>query len=68
MAELKDHRDRIEVYKRDDGKWAWRLILNHNIVATDHSQGYENLSDAQTMAERIVRGEFKDVPIRRIGD
>ena len=46
------------VYKRKDGKWAWNLKVNGRIVATDGSQGYENLADARNMADRIIGGEF----------
>ena len=46
------------LYKRTDGKWAWRLEVNGRIVATDGSQGYENESDARSMADRIISGEF----------
>jgi len=46
------------LYKRVDGKWAWRLEVNGRIVATDGSQGYENESDARSMADRIISGEF----------
>ncbi|NIL86530.1 hypothetical protein RhoFasGS6_03934 [Rhodococcus fascians] len=48
------------LFKRSDGKWAWRLVVNGNIVATDGSQGYENKADCRTMADRIIGGEFKD--------
>jgi uncharacterized protein YegP (UPF0339 family) len=48
------------LYKRTDGKWAWRLVVNSNIVATDGGQGYENENDARSMADRIIGGEFKN--------
>lgn len=48
------------LYTRTDGKWAWRLIVNGNVVATDGGQGYENENDARSMADRIIGGEFKD--------
>lgn len=48
------------VYVRADGKWAWSLTTNGNVVATDGGQGYENESDARDMADRIVSGEFAD--------
>lgn len=68
MAELKDHSDRLKIYEREGGTWGWRLVVNQNIVATDHNQGYENVGEAQSMAERILGGEFGDVPTWRIGD
>lgn len=46
------------LYKRADGKWAWRLEANGRIVATDGGQGYENENDARNMADRIISGEF----------
>lgn len=49
------------LYKRSDGKWAWRLEAdNGRIIATDGAQGYENKDDARDMADRIIGGEFKD--------
>ncbi len=57
--------DRRVVYKRADGKWAWRLVVNENIVATDGGQGYENEADARNMADRIIGGEFKNVEKKR---
>jgi hypothetical protein len=55
------------LYKRSDGKWAWRLRAdNGEIIAVDGCQGYENLSDARDMSEEIVRGEFK-TPKRTTG-
>lgn len=54
------------LYKRVDKKWAWRLVVNGDIVAVDGSQGYENESDARDIADRIVGGEFKDAEKRII--
>lgn len=54
------------LYKRADNKWAWRLVVNGNIVAVDGSQGYENEGDARKMADRITSGEFKDAEKRII--
>jgi uncharacterized protein YegP (UPF0339 family) len=49
------------VVQRTDKKWGWQLVTdNGNIVATDGGQGYENESDAKSMADRIIGGEFKD--------
>ena len=50
----------LNVYKRSDGKWAWRLRAdNGEIIAVDGGQGYENMSDARDMSDEIVRGDFK---------
>jgi uncharacterized protein YegP (UPF0339 family) len=49
------------LFKRTDGKWAWRLESdNGRVIATDGGQGYENESDARSMADRIIGGEFKN--------
>jgi uncharacterized protein YegP (UPF0339 family) len=49
------------LFKRADGKWAWRLIAdNSEIIATDGGQGYENEDDCRSMADRIISGEFKN--------
>lgn len=48
------------LYKRSDGRWAWRLEVNSRIVATDGGQGYENEADARSMVERIINGEYRD--------
>ena len=52
----------LHCYKRQDGKWAWRLTADNNkIVAVDGSQGYENYADCQAMADQVViNGGFKD--------
>jgi uncharacterized protein YegP (UPF0339 family) len=48
------------LYKRSDGKWAWRLEAdNGRIIATDGGQGYNNESDCRSMADRIIGGEYK---------
>ena len=53
------------VYKRKDDKWAWNLTVNGEVVATDGGQGYENESDARSMADRIINGEFSDADRKR---
>ncbi len=55
------------LFTRTDGKWAWHLEVNGNIVATDGGQGYENEDDARDMADRVIAGEFAgaDKKIRR---
>lgn len=45
----------IEVYTRDDGKFAWRAVAHNNeIVATDGGQGYDNAEDAKDTAIGVV--------------
>lgn len=60
----------IEVHRRTDGRWAWRLrARNKEIIATDGGQGYENKSDAVAMADRIIRKcEYAKVEIWRPKD
>lgn len=44
----------VEIYKRSDGKYAWRVVAaNGKIVATDGGQGYERRIDAQRMVTRL---------------
>jgi uncharacterized protein YegP (UPF0339 family) len=55
------------LYRREDGKWAWRLVANNGrVIATDGSQGYNNESEARDMADRIIRGDFKNAEKRII--
>ena len=55
------------LFTRSDGTWAWRLEAdNGRVIATDGAQGYENESDARSMADRIIGGEFKDAEKRII--
>lgn len=49
------------LYVNAAGKWAWRLTADNGaVIATDGNQGYENESDARSMADRIIGGEFKN--------
>jgi uncharacterized protein YegP (UPF0339 family) len=49
-----------DVYKRADGKWAWRLKAgNGQIVATDGSQGYSNSTGAKATLEKVMNGDYK---------
>ncbi len=49
------------LWKRADGKWTWHLKAdNGKVIATDGNQGYENESDARSMADRVIGGEFKN--------
>ena len=50
---------KLEIYQREDGLWAWRLVhQNGEILATDGGQGYENRSDCATVAARVVTGLY----------
>jgi len=45
----------IEVYKREDGKWAFRVrAANGEIIATDGGQGYENRGDAERTVKQLT--------------
>ena len=49
------------IYKRADGKWAWRLKADNGaIVATDGGQGYNKREDAELMVDYIVSGGYKN--------
>ena len=48
----------LDVYERNDGRYAWRLTVNGNIVATDGGQGYENKEDCEAVALRVVGGSY----------
>jgi uncharacterized protein YegP (UPF0339 family) len=51
--------NRLEVFERTDGRWAWRLFAgNGEIIATDGGQGYENRGDCERIADAIVRGAY----------
>lgn len=56
---------RVELYKREDGRWAWRVKTdNDEIVSTDGGQGYENKGDAKEMATSL----FPRMPIVETDD
>lgn len=46
---------KLEIYRRDDGLYAWRLrARNGRIIATDGGQGYVKKKTCRRMAESIV--------------
>ena len=52
-----------EIYKRSDGKYAFRVkASNGQVVATDGSQGYDSKSSARSTLERLLHGDY-DGPI-----
>ncbi len=56
-----------EVYKRSDGKWAFRVkASNGQVVATDGSQGYEAKADARSTLQKLMAGDY-DGPISEVG-
>ena len=58
----------LEMYKRADGKWAWRLRVNGEIVATDGGQGYENREDCRRMGVRVINGHYASAPVSFNGE
>lgn len=54
----------VEVYRRPDGKFGWRLVVNGRVIATDHGQGYERRGRALEMAQAVVGGAYVDAEIR----
>lgn len=48
-----------EVYKRKDGKWAFRIkASNGQVVATDGSQGYANKKSASATLAKLLAGDY----------
>ncbi len=48
-----------ELYKRADGKWAFRVrASNGQVVATDGGQGYGSKTSARSTLEKLLRGEY----------
>jgi len=53
-----------ELYKRNDGKWAFRVkASNGEIVATDGGQGYVAKGDAESTLTKLLSGTY-DGPIK----
>lgn len=49
--------DRVTVYRRADGRWAWqRKSENGQVVSTDAGQGYEAKATALKMAVDVNPG------------
>ncbi len=52
-----------EVYKRKDGKWAFRVkASNGQVVATDGGQGYGNKAAATSTLTKLLAGSY-DGPV-----
>lgn len=52
-----------EIYKRTDGKYAFRVRAGNNeVVATDGSQGYDHAADAKSTLQKLMGGNY-DGPI-----
>jgi uncharacterized protein YegP (UPF0339 family) len=55
--------NKVETYKRSDGKWAWRITAKRGnlpdaIIATDGGQGYENEADALNSLFSVFFGTY----------
>ncbi len=51
---------KLEVYRREDGLWAWRLhAANGRVVATNGDDGYDNKADAANIAREILAGDLE---------
>lgn len=52
-----------EIYKRNDGKFAFRVkASNGEVVATDGGQGYNAKGDAESTLKKLMAGTY-DGPI-----
>jgi uncharacterized protein YegP (UPF0339 family) len=47
------------LYRRADGKWAWQLIANGDIIATDGGRGFASQDEARLMADSVIRGDYR---------
>ena len=54
MDEAKLPEYKTVYYRRADGKWDYRVVARNGRTLSNSDQGYENLGDAQTMANRIL--------------
>jgi len=55
-----------ELYKRTDGKWAFRVkASNGEAVATDGGQGYSAKASARSTLEKLLRCDY-DGPIEEL--
>jgi uncharacterized protein YegP (UPF0339 family) len=54
----------LNVFKRTDDKYAWRLKAdNGQVIATDGSQGYSKRADAVEMGTKVITGTYKDAKV-----
>ena len=48
-----------ELFKRKDGKWAFRVrASNGQVVATDGGQGYSSKTSARNTLEKLLKGAY----------
>ena len=55
---------RIEIVRREDGRFGWRLVTATGVViARDAGSGFAKRTQAEGVVERVTRGDFADIPI-----
>ena len=55
---------RIEIVRREDGRFGWLLVAATGVViARDAGPGFAKRSQAEGVVERVTRGEFADSPL-----
>lgn len=55
-----------EIYKRKDGKWAFRIkASNGQVVATDGGQGYADKKRASETLGKLMGGSY-DGPVKEV--
>jgi uncharacterized protein YegP (UPF0339 family) len=53
-------RHRLDVYRRDDGLWGWRLRCSTGrVVAQSGVEGYRDRAAAAVTARELLAGEFE---------
>jgi uncharacterized protein YegP (UPF0339 family) len=55
-------RHRLDVYRRDDGLWGWRLhCATGRVVAQDGGDGYRDRAAAAVTARDVLAGDLEVV-------
>ncbi len=55
-----------EIYKRKDGKWAFRVkASNGQVVATDGGQGYSDKKRATETLTKLLGGQYEG-PVKEV--
>ena len=53
---------RLEVYRRNDGRWCWTLQgLCGRVLAVDGGEGFNDRAAAVLAARQVLAGEFETV-------
>lgn len=56
VESVRDKAGRVKLPRR----FRWSLVVNGNVVATDHGQGYNKRHRAREMGERVASGDYAD--------